>query len=229
MRRKSEKTKRKLKMGEGDGKNYKPYIEVGEFGSMGTAVCLSDYKNGRRVHLLSQAEMYVWYLLRWEDEVIDIKEQFPLPLEETLAIAKKYGLRHPRSKKEYKRITSDFYVITKLGDFVVSVKTSKDMNRMNLKNMFIEKKYWNERNIKWILLTTDNVNKAKAMNIFDVTRNYSENYFPDKINFVKYLIGHKLIEVDMDKHLNYQEIMKEHEREIEKWQTALLELENTTK
>lgn len=229
MRNKSEKTKSKLKMGQGDGENYKPYIEVGEFGSSGTAVCLIDYKTRRSVHLLSQAETYVWYLLRWIDDVIDIKEQYPLSLEDTLEIAKEYGLRHSRTKQGYKRLTSDFYVSTKSGDFVISVKASKDLNDMNIKNLFIEKQYWNRRNILWKLVNTENINKVKASNIFHVTRNYNETYFPDKINFVKYLIGHKYITVDMEQELNYLKIIEEKGEEISKWSTELLELENNTK
>ena len=57
MRRKNKKTKKRLGMGTGEGSKYKPYIQVGEFGSMGIAACVVDYKTGRSVHLLSQAEV----------------------------------------------------------------------------------------------------------------------------------------------------------------------------
>ena len=63
MRRKSEKTKNTLNMGKGSGENYKPRIQVGEFGSSGTAARVVDWKTGRVVHLLSQNEVYAWYIL----------------------------------------------------------------------------------------------------------------------------------------------------------------------
>ena len=49
------------------------------------------------MHLLSMGEMYVYYILRFNDEVVDIREQFPLELEETLAIASELGYKHPKN------------------------------------------------------------------------------------------------------------------------------------
>ena len=228
MRSKSDKTKDRLKMGQGDDKDYKPYIEVGEFGSSGTAICLTDYKTGRRVHLLSQAEANVWYLLRWSDDVIDIKEQYPLPLEETLAIAKEYGLNHPKNKNGYRRITSDFFVVTKYGNMVISAKASRDLNKLNVKNLFIEKQYWIRKGVRWNLIHTDSINKTKVANIRTVVSNYNATYFLDKINFLKYLISHKNITVDMEHDLDYPAIIKEREKEINEWLTMKLELGNNT-
>lgn len=213
-------------MGQGEGKDYKPRMIVREVGSIGTSVILPDYKTGRSVHLFSQGEKHVWYLLRWIDDVIEIREQYPLSLGDTLAIAKEYGLNHPRDSKGYITMTTDLYVITNKGDLAVSVKANDDPEGWNVKNLFIEKEYWTRKNIKWVQLYSDKINTVKALNIMDVTRNYNESYFPDKINFVKYLIGHKYITVDMDTKLDYQKIMKEKEKEIDIWLTELLKLEN---
>ena len=74
----STKTKKLRHYGEGHGINYKPYITTSEFNSQGTTSVIKDWKTGRGVHCLSQGEMLWYYVLRWDDENIDIREQFPL-------------------------------------------------------------------------------------------------------------------------------------------------------
>ncbi len=222
MRSKSQHTKYKLKMGTGDNAKYKPYIQVGEFGSLGTAACVIDYKTGRTVHLLSQAEVIAWHLLRWKDNVIDIKEQYPLPIKDTLKIAKDYGISHPFKNGEPTVLTTDLYVIRDTGNFAISIKTS--MNNLKYNNLFIEKKYWKEHNIPWRLISKDELNIARYKNIRNVTHYYDLDYFPDEISFLKFLIARKLLIVDMDKPLDYEQIITERKEEIEKWKTSSLKL-----
>ena len=129
MRRKSDKSKQKEGYGTGHGADYKPYIRTAEFNSSGTCANPVDWKTGRTVQLLSQGEKYFWYLMRWNDHVTDIREQFPLPVEDTMQIAEQYGIQHPRKGSELAIMTSDFLV-----DFddntqgVFSIKASKAEN-----------------------------------------------------------------------------------------------------
>ena len=73
-------------MGEGTGKDYRPYITTSEFNSQGTTSVIRDWKTDRGVHCLSQGEMLWYYILRWDDENIDIREQYPLDYGETVRI-----------------------------------------------------------------------------------------------------------------------------------------------
>ncbi len=222
MRSKNQYTKRKLKMGTGDKENYRPFIEVGEFGSLGTAACVVDYKTGRSVHLLSQAEIIAWYLLRWEDNVIDIKEQYPLNIKETLKIAEDYGVKHPFKNDEPIILTTDLYVISNTGNLAVSIKASK--NNLNYNNLFIEKKYWENHSVHWKLISKEEFNIIRYKNIRNVVPYYNLNFFPDEISFIKFLIARKLLIVDMDKPLDYWQIITERKDEIEKWKVSSLKL-----
>lgn len=58
-------SKKKRHMGEGEGKDYKPYITTSEFNSLGTTSVIVDWKTGRGIHCLSQGEAYWYYILRW--------------------------------------------------------------------------------------------------------------------------------------------------------------------
>ena len=225
MRRKSDKTKEYLRMGTGTGANYKSYIQVGEFGSRGISSCIVDYKVHRTVHLLSQVEVMAWYLLRWDDDNLDIREQYPLPKEDTLKIADNYGLPHPYSCNGPRTMTTDLLITRKEGLFAVSVKaTSSGLSDSNITNLFIEQQYWLSQGVPWKLITKDQMNDKLYRNIRNVVAHYNDTYFPDEISFLKFLIARKLIEVDMEKEIDYEELLIKKRKELEIWKSEELKL-----
>jgi hypothetical protein len=64
--------------GQGTGGNYKPWLTIQDVPSRGRAARPTGWKTGRVHHFLSDIETAVFYLLDWEDHVLDIREQFPL-------------------------------------------------------------------------------------------------------------------------------------------------------
>lgn len=68
-------------------------------------------------------EMLWYYILRWDDENIDIREQYPLDYAKTVEIAESFGLRIPQHI-----MTTDFLVTKADGRSVAySVKTNSDL------------------------------------------------------------------------------------------------------
>ena len=63
--------------------------------SQGLVTRIRGTKTGRCHQLLSTLELDYLYLLDWSEEVIDIREQYPLDLKETTALAKEVNLIHP--------------------------------------------------------------------------------------------------------------------------------------
>ncbi len=88
---------RKLKegRGKGSGRNYKPWICVTEISSRGRSHEIEGWKVGRTHHLLSDLERDAFYIFQWTQNITDIREQFPLPLKQTIAIARQLGVPHP--------------------------------------------------------------------------------------------------------------------------------------
>lgn len=212
MRRKSEKTKIKLNMGEGTGANYKPWIQVGEFGSQGTAVKAINWLSGRTVHLLSQCEYRCWLMFMWDDDNIDIREQFPLDKKLTELLADKSGIKHPTKDGNNITMTTDFLVTRRDGnELAISVKPNlekiQNSNR-TIEKLFLEMLYWKSKKVEWKLVTEKDIDITFTNNIRDVTQFYNEREFMDEITFAKFLIAHKLLIVDMHKELNYREIIK---------------------
>src|SRR4051812_30934984 len=97
--------------GQGDGAEYEPWIKVQDFSSCGQANRDLGLTTGRQHDYFSSIE-YQYHLVLDHAGVLDIQEQFPLPLESTLSIAKRYGLHHPfdNKTKEPIVITTDFRI-----------------------------------------------------------------------------------------------------------------------
>jgi hypothetical protein len=130
MRRISDLSRLKQGRGSGQGAYYKPWILTNEIGSLGTAANPVDYKTGRTIELLSRNEYYYWEVMRFRDDVIDIREQYPLlPLSLTLQIAEELGVKHPQYKGIPIVMTTDFLITTDAGYLARNVKMKKDLTK----------------------------------------------------------------------------------------------------
>ena len=74
--------------GQGEGAEYIPWLQIGDFSSQGRSHRIQDHENGRIHHLFSDLEADYYHILAWADTVVDIREQYPLlPVAETERIA----------------------------------------------------------------------------------------------------------------------------------------------
>ena len=226
MPRITEAGKRREGRGKGHGANYKPWIKIREFNSAGTAANVVDWKHGRTTQLLSQGEEWYYYVLRWDDNVTDIREQFPLfEPEDTVRIADAFGFRHPKDRNT--TMTTDMLVDYADGhQEAVSIKDSRkdvdyklaktefEMNRAmrTAEKILIEKKYWAEKGIIWKLLYKEDLDPQYVNNIRRIVVYYDENKVHDDISRVKHLIATKQITVDLFKPIDYRELVTEHLR-----------------
>jgi hypothetical protein len=164
--------KRKEGRGQGNFENYKPWLRIQDVGSQGLAVRIKGTKSGRIHHFLSTLEQDYFYMLSWSEEVIDIREQYPLDLKETKALAKEARLIHPPRSNPQKPIvmTTDFLITIRqpIGTKEVArtVKYSKDLTNLRVIEKFeIERLYWKERKIDWGIVTELDINKTLVRNL----------------------------------------------------------------
>jgi len=208
-------TKKKRGYGTGTGRNYLPWITTEEFNSMGTCCNPIDWKTGRTVHLLSQTEKRLWYLLRWDDDIVDIREQYPLDIEITKEIARKFNINHPKYRGKEVVMTTDFLVTLKSGaEIAINVKSDEAQrnDQRTIEKTFIEKYYWKEcRDTTFKLVSNKDINENLSMNIELVCVYYDINKVHDESSFLKYLIANKEIEIDMKSEiLNFRELLKQY-------------------
>lgn len=81
--------------GKGAGATYLPWVLVSDFSSQGDSRRIFSNKTGRVHHLMSNVEWGLFLLMEFAPDVIDIREQYPLPRNETQAIAAQLSIKHP--------------------------------------------------------------------------------------------------------------------------------------
>lgn len=202
MSRITPKRRLKEKRGTGTGADYKPWLQAREVGSIGTESVFCDWKHGRQIQCLSQGEARTYYLLRWRDDVVDIREQFPLDISITMAIARRFGLPHPHDAKTY--MTTDF-LVTYLGNnntqFLKAYSVKPDITHMNkpaLQSFAIEQAYWGIKGIHLEMIYSDNLNKIFASNIKQCVAYYKPESIQTRQDYIKHLISRKVLIVDME-------------------------------
>lgn len=159
--------------GIGTGADYTPYLLIHDVPSIGLASRVWGWTANRVHHFLSRLELKFFYTLEWRPDVLDIREQFPLSRDETLAIADRLGVRHPRDPKtkDYVVMTTDFVVTVRKGfvteEQICTVKYKKDLENKRVKEKLdIERIYWEEvRGLDWGIVTEEDVDANVAANV----------------------------------------------------------------
>lgn len=173
IRRWSETTYRKYlsaKRGQGEGPSYQPWVQVQDFASKGTISRIAGRKTGRLHHFMSSGEKDYFYLLEWADDVVDIREQFPLlDLGTAIEAAGDAGIRYPRDSDSGFPfvLTCDFMISMKNGGLRArTVKRSSELtNRRTLEKLEIERRYWSRLGIDWKIATEFELPVRKIRNI----------------------------------------------------------------
>lgn len=159
--------------GQGWGKDYLPWLTVQDVPSLGMSTRIRGIKTRRKHELFSLHEIRYFYILEWSLLVSDIREQYPLlPLSETLEIAQECALRHPTDPvtREPIVMTTDFCISVRSPLGVVqqarTVKPSQELQKKGVIEKFeIERRYWENRNITWKIVTERDIPSVLAKNV----------------------------------------------------------------
>jgi hypothetical protein len=158
--------------GQGTFDQYTPWLKIQDVASLGLVTRIKGWKTNRLHQFLSKLELSYFYLLEWSKEVIDIREQFPLDLEETKAIAQELGIKHPTDPFTQEPIvmTTDFLITLKKPiteqEIARTIKYARDLSSKRVLEKFeIEKVYWQNRNIDWAIITEKDINLMAVENI----------------------------------------------------------------
>jgi len=150
------KTKLKQKRGEGVGKDYVPWIKVGEFSGIGNSTRVLGLKTGREHHFHSNFEASLFYIFDLDDDIEDIREQFPLlDIELAKELAEEAGIRYPSNTNDDNHVlTSDYFITYKDGnEIALTIKYLKDITKRQLQLFEIERQYWKGKGIDWKIIT----------------------------------------------------------------------------
>lgn len=159
--------------GTGIGSEYKPWIKIQDVPSLGRVTRVKGMKTNRQHELLSDMERNYFYILEYSDDVIDIREQYPLlPIEDTIAIANELGIKHPSNPEtgEYIVMTTDFLITLSpkedIKEVARTIKSKDDLLDERIIEKFeIERVFWEKRDIDWGIVTEEEIDKTIAHNI----------------------------------------------------------------
>lgn len=155
--------------GQGEGAAYIPWITIHDFSSRGIVTRVFGHKTQRTHHFLSRNELLYFYLLEWSDDVLDIREQYPLiDVEQAVAAAAEAGIRYPSdSISGFPYIlTCDFLITTQYGLKARTIKESASLqNKRTLEKLEIERRYWKAIGIDWAIITEKGIPVQRARNI----------------------------------------------------------------
>lgn len=160
-----------------DGKDYIPWIKVQDIASTGVSLKTFSHETQRQHHLLSRLESNFFYIVDWSEKIKDIKEQYVLDLDETIAIAQELSIKHPKDpvSKILSPMTTDFLLLENNNGNerlkARTIKYVKDLNKKRVLEKFdIEKTYWQRRNVDWAIVTEEDINLDLVHNIIWVRK-----------------------------------------------------------
>lgn len=167
--------------GQGTGGDYKPWIQIHDFPSRGVSARIPGRTTGRIHHLLSRNEEYFFYILDADPEVLDIREQFPLRLSETMEIARTLNIKHPWKGDFPFVMTTDFLVTRTDGLHARTIKCSEELDNPRIIEKFsIEQAYWSAYDVDWKIVTEKQICKVRALNCqWLYSGETPENLIPD--------------------------------------------------
>lgn len=180
----------KNRLWENDNSKYVPFINVRSRPTTGKTNRITGWKTGRVHHFLSKLEYGAFFYFEFSDDVIDIKEQYPLlPIEVLQNIAIEAGIEYPNENGKPKIMTTDFLITIKRNSEIIhiarTIKPYKDLsNKRILEKFEIEKRFFNSKNIDWGIITEKElsdvfINNMKILHSNKLTKNqtlYEKQY-----------------------------------------------------
>jgi hypothetical protein len=158
--------------GMGSGSQYTPWLTTADVPSRGRSHRPFWSRTARVHHFLSDNEYYAFLHHAYDDNVTDIREQFPLDRTETIVIAEQLGVRHPvdRVSRVPLVMTTDLLITqgmrSSVSQFAYAVKEDRELNNARaVEKLEIERLYWALRGIPWEIQLSSEVKNNTALNL----------------------------------------------------------------
>lgn len=190
--------KRFLNEGRGVGErgSYRPWLQVQDISSQGRSTRTYSYKSQRVIHLLSDLQLYYWYLLEFDEQVIDVREQYPLLDFHELNIQMDKGLEKKlfNVKTNVPHVFIVSFLITRVdhnnNQFYEArvIKTSSELEKKaTVERLELISRYFQTKNIDFGIVTEKEVNKQLARNIGWFLTAYDLQDYPELMGNLEFL------------------------------------------
>lgn len=156
---------------------YEPMWRVEDVKSHGIKAKVKHFKDfNRAVHVLSQNELLMFMYIAWDKSIVQCYEQYALPLDETLVIAKELGVKHPTypgTKGIPVQQTLDFYCYKDGFDRIgFAVKQQDEIFKVRTVEKLAIQEAWCEiNNCEFELVSSEELKRNNVMNLERIYRN----------------------------------------------------------
>ena len=158
--------------GLGTGAEYLPWLMIQDVPSHGRRSRVFSLKTGREHHLLSDIETSVFFVLHWNDAVLDVREQFPLDRAETRRLAAELGVPHPKDRHTGVDVVMTLDLLVDVSTSAsrlcmpVSCKSAADLeDKRTLEKLEIERLYCRKRWGEWHVMTDRDYSEQYVQNL----------------------------------------------------------------
>ena len=201
----------------GAGADYTGFKKANESHSRGAAAELYDPVAGRTVDVLSNGERFLFWTLRYDEHVVEIREQQALHPGIAARAAAELGLPLPKDI-----LSTDMLVLYDDGSITAySVKKSRSeidpataKGKKNIRRQAIEMRHWKLLGVRFRIVFTDEMDRKKAEAVESCMVYYDPEWVQTPDQMYKYLIAHHIVETDISGQIPYAKIARENEEEI---------------
>lgn len=160
--------------GQGERESYRPWLTVMDIPSRGRASRVYSRKCNRVVHLLTDTQLRYFYLLEWDESIVDIKEQFPLLDVETIVDQMDESLirRLKDAKSEVPHVITTTFVITAKDhqgreiQYARAIKDASELDKNSvIERLEIQRRYWEARQVDFAVVTQHEIPVQRSRNI----------------------------------------------------------------
>lgn len=200
---------------QGWGEYYKGWIMTREFNSHGTTTVQKDWYNGRKVHLLSEGELWWYAILRVKMRMKDVLDQYMLEPDITAYIARQMGYRATSPNNP---MTTDFLVLTP-DDHIEAYSVKSDRRALEdskqKRSLDIEEAYWTLLGVPYHQVFKEDLDETEVLNYLDVMNYYNPMNIRGPRGMVKHMIAIGMIIVDMKRKIPVDDIIDEIGKDID--------------
>lgn len=160
--------------GQGVGAEYLPWTNTYEFSSKGRATRAYSPKTGRIHQLHSDNQYRAFLIFEFNPSVTDIRESYPL-LDILEVIDDQEDLRLDKfvdkvTKEPFILTTNFLLTITQMDGsekhIARTIKNTSELKRkITFEKLEIERRYWQQKNIEWKVITEKELSRQAAKNI----------------------------------------------------------------
>ncbi|WP_371069659.1 TnsA endonuclease C-terminal domain-containing protein [Sediminibacillus sp. JSM 1682029] len=211
----------KEKRGQGTGKDYKPWLQVQDIASKGRSTRTLGHTTKRVHHLFSDLQLYYFNLLEFDENVTEIREQYPLLdfHDINIQVDEELTKKLFDTKTQVPHIFTVSFLVTRKGENgehykqARIIKQSQELEKnATLQRLELQRRYFEKKGIDFGIVTEKEINKQLARNIGWALNSYDIQDYPSLTLNLPHL-KKDMVHYLSDKSATFQGIFTRLERE----------------